>query len=69
MHNARHPAKCFPWMRLLLGIGIGACAGALLGLSNSCVDGTCPLTATWWRGALYGGSVGTLITLTLSWMK
>jgi thioredoxin 1 len=35
---------------LLVGGGIGAA----LGYFGKCSSGTCPLTATWWRGAIYG---------------
>ena len=37
-----------PW--LLAGGGIGAA----LGHYGKCSSGTCPLTSTWWRGAIYG---------------
>lgn len=37
--------------------------GALLGWFGQCSSGTCPLTATWWRGALYGGFLGLLAAL------
>ncbi len=41
---------------LLAGGGIGAA----LGHFGKCASGTCPLTATWWRGALYGVVLGGL---------
>ncbi len=41
-----------PW--LLVGGGIGAA----LGHYGKCTSGTCPLTSTWWRGALYGAVLG-----------
>jgi hypothetical protein len=44
---------------LLVGVGIGA----LLGYFGQCSSGTCPLTSTWWRGALYGGFLGLLMAL------
>lgn len=37
---------------------MGACLGALLGYFGQCTSGTCPLTSTWWRGAIYGGVMG-----------
>jgi hypothetical protein len=40
-------------LRLGLVILGGAALGALLGWFGQCSSGTCPLTATWWRGALY----------------
>lgn len=52
-----------PLLRLLLPILIGAGLGAALGYFGQCTSGTCPLTSTWWRGALYGGSIGLLIAL------
>jgi hypothetical protein len=53
-----HPAA-----RFLLAIALGAGLGALLGYFGQCSSGTCPLTSTWWRGALYGGFLGLLIAL------
>lgn len=49
---------------LLLGLLIGAGIGAALGYFGQCTSGTCPLTSTWWRGALYGGLMGVLVALT-----
>jgi hypothetical protein len=43
---------------LLLAVLIGAALGAALGYFGQCASGTCPLTSTWWRGALYGGVLG-----------
>ena len=42
-----------PLWPLLLGLLIGASLGAALGFFGQCTSGTCPLTSTWWRGALY----------------
>ncbi|WP_224772499.1 DUF6132 family protein [Pelagicoccus enzymogenes] len=42
-------------LRYLLPIGLGLLLGAVLGYFGQCSSGACPLTATWWRGALYGG--------------
>lgn len=50
-------------IRLLIFILIGAALGAALGYFGQCSSGTCPLTATWWRGAIYGGVVGMLFGL------
>lgn len=47
--------------RYLLPVLIGAAIGAALGWFGQCASGTCPLTSTWWRGALYGGSLGLLV--------
>ncbi len=44
--------------RYLIPIAVGAALGALMGYYGQCRSGTCPLTSTWWRGALYGGFIG-----------
>jgi hypothetical protein len=48
-------------LRVIVPVVVGAGLGALLGYFGQCTSGTCPLTATWWRGALYGGSIGLLL--------
>jgi len=45
---------------ILLPLLIGASLGAALGYFGQCSSGTCPLTSTWWRGAIYGGVMGLL---------
>jgi len=50
-------------LRLVLVVLGGAALGALLGWFGPCSSGACPLTATWWRGALYGGFLGLVATL------
>jgi len=50
-----------PVFRFALTVLAGAAFGAALGYFGQCTSGTCPLTSTWWRGALYGGGLG-LIT-------
>mgnify|MGYP001553608961 FL=1 len=45
-------------LRFAATVLIGAGAGAILGYFGRCTSGTCPLTSTWWRGALYGGFIG-----------
>lgn len=57
------------WIHIAVGIAIGAGIGAIIGYNNSCVDGTCMLTATWWRGAIYGSVMGFFITFAGSSMK
>ncbi len=47
---------------LLIGILVGALLGSALGYFGQCTSGTCPLTSTWWRGALYGAFLGFLFT-------
>ena len=37
---------------------IGGGLGAALGYFGKCSSGTCPLTSTWWRGAIYGAVLG-----------
>ncbi len=48
---------------LLLAVLIGAALGAALGYFGQCSSGTCPLTSTWWRGAIYGSVLGLLFGL------
>lgn len=50
----------------LVPIAIGAVFGGLLGYFGQCSNGTCPLTSTWWRGALYGAVMGLLLSLSSS---
>jgi hypothetical protein len=47
-------------LRFSLIILGGATLGALMGALGQCTSGTCPLTSTWWRGALYGAVLGLL---------
>jgi hypothetical protein len=49
-----------PLIRFALIVLAGAAFGAALGYFGQCTSGTCPLTSTWWRGALYGGVLGLL---------
>lgn len=50
-----------PLLRFLLPVLAGAALGAAMGWFGQCSSGTCPLTSTWWRGALYGGGLGLLV--------
>ena len=52
-------------LRLTVGITIGALLGGIMGYFGKCASGTCPLTATPWRGAVYGAVMGALISLSL----
>jgi thioredoxin 1 len=45
-------------LSLIIPLAIGAAVGAALGYFGQCSSGTCPLTSTWWRGALYGAGMG-----------
>jgi hypothetical protein len=49
---------------LILSVLIGGGIGSALGYFGQCSSGTCPLTSTWWRGALYGAAMGLLFGLT-----
>lgn len=53
-------------LAVLLAVLIGAALGAALGYFGQCTSGTCPLTSTWWRGALYGSVLGLFFGLTSS---
>lgn len=50
----------YPYLPIVFGILLGA----TLGYFGQCASGTCPLTSTWWRGAIYGGVLGTLFFFT-----
>ena len=47
-------------LRFLVPVLVGALVGAGMGYFGQCTSGTCPLTSTWWRGALYGSVLGLL---------
>jgi hypothetical protein len=49
--------------RIIIGIIVGAALGSALGYFGQCSAGTCPLTSTWWRGAIYGGVLGLLFEM------
>ena len=51
------------YTRLAIGVTAGALLGGLIGYFGQCSTGTCPLTATWWRGAIFGGLMGLMLTL------
>lgn len=50
-------------IRIIITIGAGALLGTVWGYFGQCSSGNCPLTSTWWRGALYGGVLGALFAL------
>ncbi len=52
--------------RFLVPILIGAALGAAMGYFGQCSSGACPLTATWWRGALYGATLGVIFAFSSS---
>lgn len=45
-------------IRYLIAIAIGASLGGVIGYLGQCSTGVCPLTSTWWGGALFGGLLG-----------
>ncbi|MFY9923724.1 MAG: DUF6132 family protein [Opitutaceae bacterium] len=49
--------------RVLMIVGGATALGAAMGYFGQCSSGTCPLTSTWWRGALYGATIGLLVAL------
>ena len=53
-------------LRIALPIAIGAGLGALMGYFGQCSTGACPLTSTWWRGALYGAVLGAFLVALLA---
>jgi thioredoxin 1 len=48
---------------LAIKVALGAGLGALLGYFGQCNSGTCPLTANWKRGAVYGAVLGLMFHL------
>lgn len=50
-------------IRLVIGIAAGGALGAVMGYFGKCASGTCPLTATPWRGAIYGAVMGAIFSL------
>jgi thioredoxin-like negative regulator of GroEL len=53
-------------LRLLIGIGVGALFGGLLGSTRSCETGGCPLTANPMRGTIVGGLMGLMLAASMS---
>jgi hypothetical protein len=53
-------------IKLVIGIAAGGALGAAMGYYGQCTSGTCPLTATPWRGAIYGAVMGALFSLSFS---
>jgi hypothetical protein len=47
-------------IKLFIGILIGGAIGSLMGHFGKCSSGSCPLTATPLRGAMYGAVLGAL---------
>lgn len=49
--------------RVLIWLLVGGGIGAALGYFGQCTSGTCPLTANWKRGALFGAVLGLAFSL------
>ena len=41
---------------------LGAVVGGLIGHFGACASGACPLMSSWWRGALYGATLGLMVS-------
>jgi thioredoxin 1 len=52
-------------LSLIIKVSLGAGIGAAVGYYGKCTSGTCPLTSTWWRGAIYGAVLGLLFAMIL----
>ncbi len=50
-------------LRAIIGLMAGGGLGPVMGYYGQCSSGTCPLTSTWWPGAIYGGVTGLLIAI------
>jgi hypothetical protein len=50
-------------MKVVLITILGAGIGALLGYYGQCQSGTCPLTSSPWRGALFGALIAFLFAI------
>ncbi len=48
--------------RIAAGLAVGAAVGAAIGYFGQCSTGACPLTSTWWRGAIWGAALGLVAT-------
>lgn len=53
-------------LKLVIGIAVGGLLGSAMGYFGKCSSGTCPLTATPWRGAIYGAVMGALFSLSFN---
>jgi hypothetical protein len=52
-------------IRLCIYVLVGGGLGAVMGHFGKCVSGTCPLTATPIRGAVYGAVMGALLAFSI----
>lgn len=49
---------------MMISVLLGGAIGAAMGYFGQCSSGACPLTATGWRGALFGAVIGFLFYFT-----
>jgi len=56
-------------VRIAAGVLIGAVLGAVMGYFGKCSSGACPLTANPFRGALWGGVLGLLFSMSFPRMR
>ncbi len=54
------------YIKLIIGILIGAAIGSLIGYYGKCTSGACPLTANPVRGAFWGAALGLMFALSLA---
>jgi hypothetical protein len=50
-------------LQVIAIISAGGALGAMAGYFGQCSSGSCPLTANWRRGALYGAFLGLMLAL------
>jgi len=50
-------------LRLISPPLLGALMGGGVGYFNQCSTGTCPLTSSWWTGAIFGALAGLTLAL------
>lgn len=53
-------------IKVVIAIIAGASLGAVMGYFGKCSSGTCPLTATPWRGAIYGAVMGAVFSFSIN---
>ncbi len=52
--------------KVVVSVLVGGILGAVTGYFGKCSSGACPLTATPWRGAVYGAVLGLIFSLSLN---